>query len=341
MAAGTGYDVSDVRQNTILSCVFFVLTPTFVLLRLWSRTCTKYGVGRDDFAILVSFLFYVAQIFCILTIHLTKSSILLLYLREFPQRWLRICSYVLLGIIVAYMVASVGTFIWQYSPIEGICNISLRPTCISWTVHRYANVVCSIVTDVLLLLLPIQPIWQSEWPVNQKRALVLVFALGGLVLVSSIMRAITLGPSTQTPDGTYDTMPSTTPTPWAIIEQNLAIICACSPTYRLVLARIFPKAFAAPTTAPAEAPAPGNRSGSLFTIGSIPKRLFRSPTHGEWLPYSGPPSGGYSRSIVQYRAGENTSQVCILPSMAQPGVSESHGRIWKTTRYEISYEPFQ
>jgi hypothetical protein len=32
----------------------------------------------------------------------------------------------------------------------------------------------------LILMLPMQPIWASSLPVNHKRALMLVFALGGL-----------------------------------------------------------------------------------------------------------------------------------------------------------------
>ena len=125
-------------------------------------------------------LFYVAQIFYKITINLTKTSILLLYLRIFIQRWFRICSYTLMGFILAYMVATVCASIWQCNPIAGAWDKSTHPECISLTNNWYANAGFSIATDVLILCLPMQPIWASKLPINQKRALMLVFALGGL-----------------------------------------------------------------------------------------------------------------------------------------------------------------
>lgn len=56
----------------------------------------------------------------------------------------------------------------------------MKPTCINLTTNWYANAGFSIATDILILLLPMQPLWASNLPVNQKRALMLVFALGGL-----------------------------------------------------------------------------------------------------------------------------------------------------------------
>lgn len=165
-------------------------------------------------------LFYVAQIFYKITINLTKISILLLYRRIFVQRWFRISSLVLMGLITAYMIATAAASIWQCNPMAGAWDKSLKPTCISLTKNWYANAGFAIATDVLILALPMQPIWTSKLPVNQKRALMLVFALGGLyvtiisnvsmtlglpasvrsVTVTSILRATTLDFSTTSPD---------------------------------------------------------------------------------------------------------------------------------------------
>ncbi len=121
-----------------------------------------------------------AQIFYKITINLTKTSILLLYRRIFVQRWFRISSLVLMSLVMAYMVATTAASIWQCSPIAGAWDRSLQPKCISLTKNWYANAGFAIATDVLILALPMQPIWTSKLPINQKRALMLVFALGGL-----------------------------------------------------------------------------------------------------------------------------------------------------------------
>ena len=145
-----------------------------------------YGFGQHiynlstDNRLMALELFYVAQIFYKITINLTKTSILLLYLRIFLQRWFRICCYTLMGVILAYMVATTSSSIWQCTPIRGAWDKSVHPECINLTKNWYANAGFSIATDVLILLLPMQPIWASNLTVNQKRALIIVFALGGL-----------------------------------------------------------------------------------------------------------------------------------------------------------------
>ncbi|KAL6869282.1 hypothetical protein ACO1O0_000606 [Amphichorda felina] len=206
---------TNAHQVRVPCIVFFAVTPVFVAIRLWSRLHWRSGLGWDDWTAVVSFicvlavqvlmmlacdygfgqhiynlstdnrlmaleLFYVAQIFYKITINLTKSSILLLYLRIFLQRWFRICCYTLMGVILAYMVATTSSSIWQCTPIRGAWDKSVHPECINLTKNWYANAGFSIATDVLILLLPMQPIWASNLTVNQKRALIIVFALGGL-----------------------------------------------------------------------------------------------------------------------------------------------------------------
>lgn len=121
-----------------------------------------------------------AQIFYKLTINLTKTSILLLYLRIFVQRWFRCCCWGLAAVVLSYMVATTASSIWQCNPIEGAWDKSTHPVCISLTRNWYANAGFSIATDVLILCLPMQPIWSSRLSRNSKMALILVFALGGL-----------------------------------------------------------------------------------------------------------------------------------------------------------------
>lgn len=115
-----------------------------------------------------------------MTINLTKASILLLFLRIFVQRWFRTICYTLLSIILAYMIATTCSSIFQCSPIPRAWNRTIDGTCISLTMNWNANAGFSIATDIIILFLPQYPIWKSKLPVSQKRALMGVFALGGL-----------------------------------------------------------------------------------------------------------------------------------------------------------------
>ncbi|KAM0323922.1 hypothetical protein ACHAQA_008503 [Verticillium albo-atrum] len=271
-APGNIPGASNALMVQVPCMVFFVLTPIFFTVRVWSRVKLRSGFGWDDWTILASFgccmavsilmmasvhygfgqhifnieknnrimamkLFYVAQIFYKLTINLTKSSILLLYLRLFSlHRRFRLTCLGLLSVILLYAMATTASSIFQCTPVPRAWDRTIPGSCISLTYNWYANAVFSIATDVAIILLPQRVIWKSQLPVGHKRALMGVFGLGVFVTVTSILRMTTLNFSTRSPDPTYDIAS----TLWTMIEIHVAIICACLPMCRLPLAYIFP-----------------------------------------------------------------------------------------------------
>ncbi|KAF5012230.1 hypothetical protein FDECE_1689 [Fusarium decemcellulare] len=337
MVSGNIPGESNAAQVRIPCVVFFVLTPIFLAIRIWSRIATRSDLGWDDWTIIVSFhignlepenklmaleLFYVAQIFYKLTINLTKISILLLYLRIFVQQWFRFCCFTLMAFITCYMIATTASSIWQCSPIRGAWDKSVQPTCINLTRNWYANAGFSIATDVLILMLPMQPIWASKLSMAHKRALMLVFTMGGFVTVTSIMRATTLGFSTTSPDTTYDI----TSTLWTMIEENVAIICACLPMCRMPLAILFPSLFVGSKT---------SRSDNYDFINRSPDPSAR------WNPYAGPRKAEtFAQSVMSPPDG--ASEEHILDSLNRASTStETAGDgdiVRKTTVYGATYE---
>lgn len=168
------------------------------------------------------------------------------------------------------------------------------------------------------------------------------------------------------PPALDDLMPTLWTLSWTIVEENLAIICACLPMCRSILA-----ALAAPfvdasspnnngnghghghgnsnnnitttmTTGAIDAHG-GSACGScVYAMQSLPKEimLFGSQDSRDWRPYTGPNTRGDqpSHSAAQYRAEDSINQVCIHASKTRPPGLESGGKIWITTHYEISYE---
>ncbi|KAI1654046.1 hypothetical protein F4813DRAFT_372885 [Daldinia decipiens] len=296
---------SNVVDIEIPCFVFFALTPLFLSIRILSRLKTGSGIGWDDGTIIVSWafaqtvsglliaackhgfgqhiynipiqdqtlalkLYYVAQAFYKLTLNLTKASILLLYLRIFLQRWFRISCYVLLGIILSYMLATAASSIWQCTPISRAWDKSVPGTCISITSNWYANAGFSIATDIIILVLPMQPILRSNLPPKQKWALMIVFALGIFVTITSILRMQTIDFSSTSSDPTYDVASST----WTVIEENVAIICACLPMCKGPLNWLFPSVFMSTSKRTSSSYQPGQP-----TINS--GRNYWAPTRGD------------------------------------------------------------
>ncbi|CAG8980596.1 hypothetical protein HYALB_00013746 [Hymenoscyphus albidus] len=267
---------SNARQVQIPAVVFLVLCPLIVAIRFWGHTRGSVNhLGIDDwtilgslaFAIVVSALmlascdygfgkhiatlsptekkmtlklFYVAQAFYKLNINLTKCSILLLYLRIFVQRPFRILCWILLAIVPTYGIASTSASIWQCNPIPRAWDKTIQGSCINITASWFANAGFSIVTDIIILALPMPLVYSLKLEKPHKVALALVFALGGFVVVTSVLRSTTLHFSSTSMDTTYDIASSI----WTIIESNIGIICACLPIckipFRGIITAIFP-----------------------------------------------------------------------------------------------------
>ena len=116
-----------------------------------------------------------------------------------------------------------------------------------------------------------------------------------------------------------------------MIEQNVAIICACMPMCRLPLAFLFPSIF-------------GNhsRNQSNYQYGSNEGRNHTSGSqHSRWQPYGGPSrTAGVNHSAVHH--SDDASEEYILGSVSteapKEGFEGGATAIRKTTQYEVSYE---
>ncbi|KAH6687000.1 integral membrane protein [Verticillium dahliae] len=367
-APGNTPGESNALMVQVPCMVFFVLTPIFFTVRIWSRLKLRSGFGWDDWTILASFtccmavsvlmmasvhygfgqhifnieknnrimamkLFYVAQIFYKLTINLTKSSILLLYLRLFSlHRPFRITCIALLTVILLYCIATTASSIFQCTPIPRAWNRSIPGTCISLTYNWYANAIFSISTDVAIILLPQRVIWKSQLPISHKRALMGVFGLGVFVTVTSILRMTTLNFSTRSPDSTCscprapsarsgisdklltrcETIDDIASTLWTMIEIHVAIICACLPMCRLPLAYLFPSVLG--TTAKTS---PSNAtSASEQPQGAPDVPLEPMPTRGGDL------EKGDGKPAAFVRAARGDSEEYILRPLTGQGRGE-------------------
>ncbi|KAF7545136.1 hypothetical protein G7Z17_g9410 [Cylindrodendrum hubeiense] len=242
--------------------VFFVLTPIFVALRLWSRIARRTGLGWDDWTIMLSFA-------CALTVQILM---MISCNYGFGQH---VKNLALENKLMALKLFYIAQIFYKFtinltkcSPIEGAWNKTIGPKCINLTKNWYANAGFSIATDILILLLPLQPLWASKLPVVQKWSLMIVFTLGGFVTVTSIMRSKTLSFSTTSPDTTSDDITSTL---WTMVEENVAIICACLPMCRMPLAFLFPAVFA-------------SKAATSHNHGSTERS--RDPINN-WKPYAG------------------------------------------------------
>lgn len=125
-------------------------------------------------------LFFIAQTPYKVTVCLNKVAAILLYLRLFVTKSFRVACFVVLGIIVAWSIGGVGATIFQCVPIEGAWNKSIEATCIDSNKFWVAYAVMNILTDIMVLALPIGPIVGLQMNMREKLLLCGVFLIGGL-----------------------------------------------------------------------------------------------------------------------------------------------------------------
>ncbi|PYH42814.1 PTH11-like integral membrane protein [Aspergillus saccharolyticus JOP 1030-1] len=168
----------------------------------------------------------------------TKFSILFQYLRIFPDRRFRLACYVVLGIVATYGTWAVVSGFLNCVPVSRFWDRTVSGYCLNFETVWFFNASMNIATDVTLLLLPMPLLSQLQLPRTQKLALMGVFAIGGLVVITSILRLSSLHAVSQSKDTSWSNVGAAY---WTAAECNVAIICACLPFLRPIVSRIFPK----------------------------------------------------------------------------------------------------
>ncbi|KAM0268244.1 hypothetical protein ACHAQH_010021 [Verticillium albo-atrum] len=259
----------------ITSLVMIISAGLFVIARCATRFY-MFKLGWDDLAIVVSLassiivsvamqlaiengygmhkvdlpkpqlryalkLFFIAQTPYKVTVCLNKVAAILLYLRIFVTQSFRTAAFIVMGIIVAWSIGGVGATIWQCVPIQGAWNKTIEAKCIDSNKFWIAYAVMNILTDVMVLVLPIPSIMALQLGKRDKLLLCGIFMLGGFVTITSILRTTSVQNSLKNKeDITWNFIERGM---WTLVEANLGIISACLPVLKQPMAKLFPRVF--------------------------------------------------------------------------------------------------
>ena len=94
--------------------------------------------------------------------------------------WFKRILVALGGFIVAYSLAQVFFDIFQCVPISSAWNRSETGKCVPYGALVLAMGIVNIVTDVIILILPMPLLWRLKVSNPRKWMLTIMFSLGGL-----------------------------------------------------------------------------------------------------------------------------------------------------------------
>lgn len=199
------------------------ITMLFVLLR--------YGMGRH--VILVTdprgftIALITAEVLYAISICFIKMSILSLYNRIFPQPWFTRTSTAVAVFIVLFTITKMGGDIFQCVPISS--HWTGEPArCIKFSKLVIVHGVLNILTDFIIVGLPLPILWNLNLTRMKKWGLTLMLTTGLFVCIISTVR-LPIVKEVDTPDPSWDFV---SPLTISAIELCAAVIAACIPTYR-------------------------------------------------------------------------------------------------------------
>ena len=120
----------------------------------------------------------------------TKFSILLQYLRIFPQELFRKACYIMMVIVGIYSCWTFFSAVFACWPISYFWNQLADPTgghCLNRFAVWFANAGINIATDIGTGILPLRVLKDLEMPRRQRIALMIVFGLGGLYVPTDLL----------------------------------------------------------------------------------------------------------------------------------------------------------
>jgi len=119
-------------------------------------------------------------VFYVVAMAIVKFSILLFYRQIFPVRRFKFVLWVIAGLVCSWMMAMGLAMIFQCDPIRKAWNPILAGSCIDISKLYLGNAIPNIITDVIIIIVPIPMIWDLKITRSQRIALCGVFLMGSL-----------------------------------------------------------------------------------------------------------------------------------------------------------------
>ncbi|CAI6342044.1 unnamed protein product [Periconia digitata] len=183
-------------------------------------------------------LFYIASTTYVIVLGMIKVSIVMFYLQIFPYRSFRILSYSLMAYIVSSNLGIFLATVFSCWPVPRFWNRDVPGTCLDVNALAFANSGNAIVQDFLLLIFPMLYIGRLNIPNRRKVVVGIMFAVGTLGFIATIVRLKFLLDFKISIDPTWDYVEVTI---WTTIELASGFASVCLPSIRQLVVMFLPE----------------------------------------------------------------------------------------------------
>ncbi|KAF1944009.1 hypothetical protein EJ02DRAFT_442956 [Clathrospora elynae] len=264
-------------QYVVLSNVMVSLATSFVVLRFaFKISVAKLDIGYDDWAVLATLIaavpsafitvfgttkhglgqdiwtlqpsditemlrwFYVMASLYFTQVAVLKLTLVFFYIRVFPAAGVQRLLWGTVVFVVLWGFSYIVVAIFQCKPIPYFWKKwdgMHEGHCLDINAITASNAGISIALDFWILGIPLWQLYGLKMDWKKKVGVALMFCVGTFVTVVSILRLRALMHFAASSNASWEFYDVSV---WSTIEICVGIMCACLPTVRLLLVRIFP-----------------------------------------------------------------------------------------------------
>lgn len=167
--------------------IYAITHPNHAVLFTFTNSLTamKYGFGRHVTELshqeVSNYLkvFYTGQLSWICASTTVKLAVLLFYWRIFPSRTFHRVIYGIATFIICWFIACIVTYVIQCNPVYLFWEPTAAGYCINRNQFYLASAILGLITDVVLVTMPMPIVWGLRMATKKKFALMVVFLMGG------------------------------------------------------------------------------------------------------------------------------------------------------------------
>ncbi|KAF3909220.1 hypothetical protein ABW20_dc0103215 [Dactylellina cionopaga] len=207
--------------------------------RVGKGTLHQWDLTFDEFKSYLQWLWGCELLYPV-ALFLVRNSLLIFYWSLVPPRSSAVRAHLVFRnaviafffVNIACVSVSLGTIIFQCTPIA-YWNDPIGAQCIDRSASFIAGGILIIITDVMVLLLPVPVIWKLKLPIRSRLGVIGIFSLGLFACIASVNRIILASEVTSSNIGdiTYTNAINGSGV-WSLLEVNIGIIASCVPAIK-------------------------------------------------------------------------------------------------------------
>lgn len=217
-----------VDDYLIFSAFCCLVVDLAIQQRMWNIGLSDMASVTPEHFVEMMKLIYPGSIFYTLSLWLIKAGLVVFYKRLSGHTYSylqKLYNATLVWLVISWLVILFDT-IFRCYPLSRTWSRDPSDACpaSAATINYWITVTFNISTDILIICLPISMVMKLNLPLKQKFGVAGIFALGFVVVITSIVRAVF--------SHRQQTMLTCTV---SMIETSIAIITTCLPTLRIMI----------------------------------------------------------------------------------------------------------